>query len=1253
MHSNSLDFLHGGGEAGERLRAIVWRDTPLGPAEYWPQSLKTIVRVMLDSRYAMWMLWGPDLTFFCNDAYLPTVGIKREWVLGARSDKVWQEIWPDIGPRIEHVLAHGQATWDEGLLLFLERSGFVEETYHTFSYSPVYDDDSQIAGMLCVVTEVTERVVGERRLRTLRDLAAHSTGVSTVQEACDTLVNVLKEDPLDVPFLCVYVLDEAGARARLSSYQGPLPEALRPAEVSLAGHSGPWPFADAIRRGMVQLMDLPAGADALRAPLWPDRIAQAVAIPVRKQGTLATVALLVAGVSPRRPLDEGYRSFFDLVAGQFAAAIADAQASENERARAEALAEIDRAKTVFFSNVSHEFRTPLTLLLSPLEEALVDPELPARAHEHLRLVHRNALRLLKLVNSLLDFARVEAGRVQAKYESVDLAAVTRDLASTFRSAIEHAGLRFEVDCELDQRVYVDREMWEQIVLNLLSNALKFTFAGRIGVRLRGDGANVVLEVTDTGVGIPAKELPRLFERFHRIEGSQGRSHEGSGIGLALVQELARLHGGAVDVESTPGRGTTFRVALPTGDAHLPQEQLTLSRVRPWSAARIESFREEAMGWAQAGEAASAPEPPVANGGQVSAATAGGRRPLVLLADDNADMRQYVRRLLESEHELVSVGDGEAALQAARERRPDLVITDVMMPKLDGFGLLRALRADPDLATIPVILLSARAGPEATADGLAAGADDYLLKPFSARELLARVSGTLTLSQLRKESAEQLRISEERFRAVQDTSPDGFTVLEAIRDVRGAVIDFQWTYVNSTAARMGGHEREWLLGKRLLDVHPGNRDEGLFDRYVQVLESGTPWIGEILYTSDGIHLFVRLAVARVGDGVAISAVDLSARWRAEEALKDADRQKDEFLAMLAHELRNPLAPIGNAVELLIRTLPNEEHAQAALRMARRQVLQLTRLVDDLLDVSRITQGRIELKRQPLEVSNVIAQAVEAVEPLLRDKDHRISFTSAGSQPLRVNADPARLMQCIVNVLSNSIKYTDAGGEIRVASRLQGSHVVIEVTDNGMGMAPELLPRVFELFVQGDRALDRSQGGLGVGLAVVRRLIEMHEGSVAARSGGPGKGSTFEISLPSIAVAGAGTSATTPDVAVSRRVLIVDDNRDSADSLAMLLEFEGHEIATAYTAHEALERAQVLKPQVILLDIGLPDINGYEIARRLRKLRDLDGVCLIALSGYGQAEDRHRAQSAGFDDHLIKPADLAKLRSAIARHPAPAA
>jgi hypothetical protein len=360
-HNNPLDFLNRGGEMGARMRAFDWSTTSLGPPEHWPQSLKTVVRVMLDSRYAMWMLWGPDLTFFCNDAYLPTVGMKRDWVLGARADRVWAEIWPDIGPRIEQVLEHGDATWDEALLLYLERSGFTEETYHTFSYSPVYDDESEIAGMLCVVTEVTERVIGERRLRLLRDLASGAGGVDNVAQTCERLMRVLERDLHDVPFGLLYVLDGSGAT--LTSRFGALPEHLAPAHLELGAEGAPWHLRDALPGAKV----VPLGADEIPAPLWPGQaVQQAIVLPIEGQGSSPVPAVLIAGVSPRRALDEPYRSFFHLVAVQVSAAIADAQAYEAERRRAEALAQLDEAKTVFFSNVSHELRTPLTLMLGPL-----------------------------------------------------------------------------------------------------------------------------------------------------------------------------------------------------------------------------------------------------------------------------------------------------------------------------------------------------------------------------------------------------------------------------------------------------------------------------------------------------------------------------------------------------------------------------------------------------------------------------------------------------------------------------------------------------------------------------------------------------------------------------------------------------------------------------------------------------------------------------------------------------------------------
>ena len=1109
----AVDFLAGGGDMGARMRALDWTRTPLGPPERWPQSLKTIVRVMLDSRYAMWMLWGPELTFFCNDAYLPTVGIKRDWVLGARSDKVWEEVWPDIGPRIAQVLEQGQATWDEALLLFLERSGFPEETYHTFSYSPVYDDANRIAGMLCVVTEVTDRVIGEQRLRILKELAERAVGWKSVEECCRGACEILDRHALSMPFAAIYLLDGESVPRRAACTRGRI-EQLLPRALDAA--SARWPFARLLGGEVpAHITNLPTRGVEIAAGSWPDLVRDAVALPLKGAGGEGLAGFLLVGASPRRALDEPYRNFFALVAGQISAAIGDAQAAEAERRRAQALAEIDRAKTIFFSNVSHEFRTPLTLMLGPVEEAAANPAVPAPIRTQLELAHRNSVRLLKLVNSLLDFSRLEAGRMAASYEATDLAALTRNLASAFRSAMERAGLDFLVEvADLGEPVYVDREMWDKIVLNLLSNAFKFTLRGSVSVRLRRAERSALLEIEDTGVGIPRSELPHLFERFYRVEGSAGRTQEGSGIGLALVQELVKLHGGSVRVQSVLESGTLFAVEIPFGAAHLPAAQIKQPRALASTAVGAQAFVQEALRWMPEDLAATSRGLHVLDESQVVpgvdrrfADTAGAR---VLLADDNADMRAYLCELLSPSYVVESVGDGEAALAAMRATRPDLILSDIMMPRVDGLELLRRMRAEPQLREIPVILLSARAGEEARIEGLDAGADDYLIKPFAARELLARIGALLELTGMRRQSEARLRA---------------------------------------------------------------------------------------------------------------------------------------FLAMLAHELRNPLAPLTNATELFARTLPADSGARAALGMIRRQVTQLTRLVDDLLDVSRITQGLVKLQRLPVNLADVVHQAVENVEPQLREKRHQLSTTTASYEPLYVNGDFARLVQCVDNLLTNAIKYTRPGGQISVRIHGERDRANIEVSDNGSGIAPELQPLVFELFVQSTRTLDRAEGGLGVGLAVVKRLIEMHEGQVRLYSAGIGHGSTFEIELPRIARPCATASTVSEVRAEPRRVLIVDDNVDAADSLAALLQAQGHATCVAYNGSEALVRTEAFRPDVSLIDIGLPGMNGYELAKRLRRRSGSGRQRLIALSGYAQPDDREYSQRAGFDAHLVKPVDLAVLEQAL--------
>jgi signal transduction histidine kinase len=698
----------------------------------------------------MWMCWGSEFTMLYNDAYSPTLGIKHPSALGAPANDVWSEIWPDIGPRIERVLTTGAATYDEGLLLFLQRSGFPEETYHTFSYSPLVGDDGFIKGMLCVVTEETERVIGDRRVETLRDVAAGVASTNTEAEVLQVLTEQLERNRKDLPFTLTYLYEEQGA-ARLGSASGiDAGHRLAPERLE-RGSNFPWPAQTVFLHPALLRMDNLA---ALRqgGPLpggdWTKPVEEAAIVPIKEQGRETPAGFFVVGLNPYRRYDAFYGGFIDLLAGQIAAGLGNARAYDAARRRAEALAEIDRAKTTFFSNVSHELRTPLTLMLSPVEELLARADhRPPAERELLDLVLRNGLRLQKLVNTLLDFSRIEAGRMRGSFEPTDLCAITADLAANFRSAMKRAGLRFEVSCErLAEMVYVDREMWEKIVLNLLSNALKFTFQGEVRLAVAARGPCAELTVEDTGSGIPEADLPHIFERFHRVDGAKGRTIEGTGIGLALVQELVKLHCGSIDVESQVSRGTKFTVRIPFGTAHLPADQVRAQGEGASPVRRGEVFVDEADRWLGAG------------GGNGRHPSPDGPMERVLLADDNADMREYVARLLGQRYRVTAVANGAEALQSAIADPPDLILSDVMMPGLGGFELLKELRARKETSTVPVVLLSARAGEESRVEGLDSGADDYLIKPFTARELLARVGAHLAMHRRRAESEQALKES---------------------------------------------------------------------------------------------------------------------------------------------------------------------------------------------------------------------------------------------------------------------------------------------------------------------------------------------------------------------------------------------------------------------------------------------------------------------------------------------------------------
>lgn len=788
MDTSQLTFLTGGGEMAARMRQSPWANTPLGPIENWPQSLRSTLSLLLPSRAQIALFWGPEFVLLYNDAYRPVLGVKDAEALGRPGGEVWREIWePQLRTLLEGVVRTGEAFWARDLLFIVERHGFAEETYFDVSYDPVRVESGSVGGVFCIVTETTERVVGERQLALLRDLATLNATTRTEHEACLSAMKTL-EGRADIAFALAYLDDElqASTPGAVQLLETTKPEAVETLHLSSSNGGRP--------------------------------------------------GRLVVGVNPRRPFDDSYRSFLALVADQLSIGLTNARAYEAERQRAEALAALDRAKTTFFSNVSHEFRTPLTLLVGPLEDELNDTAPNSGAHRaRIETAHRNALRLLRLVNTLLDFSRIEAGRVDASYEPTDLAELTAGLASAFRSAIERAALSLVVDCPpLPEPAYVDRDMWEKIVLNLLSNALKFTLEGEIRVQLRARGERVELSVADTGVGIPVADLDRVFERFHRVRHARARTQDGTGIGLALVQELARLHGGTVTAESEEGRGTTFTVSIRTGAAHLPPERISAARQLVATRLGTSPFVEEALRWLP--DSKRLTQPPSASPSRAGASDHAGTVNRLLIADDNADMRDYLASILEQHYHVEVVSDGAEALDRIRSAPPDLVLSDVIMPKLDGFGLLAALRDNADTRAVPIILLSARAGEEARIEGLAAGANEYLVKPFSARELLAVVASQLELSRVRRESERALRHQVERHLTLLNRAPLGIFLVDS---------DFRFAEVNPVALPVFSDVIGGVIGRRFEEVirsmWPSAHAEELIESFRRSFDTGESWV----------------------------------------------------------------------------------------------------------------------------------------------------------------------------------------------------------------------------------------------------------------------------------------------------------------------------------------------------------------------------------------------------------------------------
>jgi PAS domain S-box-containing protein len=1526
----SADFLSGGGELGARMRALDWSATSLGPPSAWPQSLKTCVRIILTSRQPMFVWWGEELINLYNDAYKSIVGGKHPEALGQPASVVWSEIWNEVAPRAATAMQTNEGTYDEALLLIMERYGYAEETYYTFSYSPVPNDLGGTGGILCANTDDTQRIIGERQLALLRELAAATADARTFEEACMRSAASLSANPRDILFAMIYLLDRERDRLVLAGAAGiGADHPAAPRSVAMADRSL-WPFGAVLEtQKPVVVTDLRSRSGELPAGAWDRPPEQAVALPIASSGQGGQSGVLIIGLNPFRLYDDSYSRFIDLIGGQIAASIANAQAYEDERKRSESLAELDRAKTAFFSNVSHEFRTPLTLMLGPLEDILAksNAEVLPENRELLTVMHRNGQRLMKLVNTLLNFSRIEAGRVQASYQPTDLSAYTAELASVFRAAVEKAGMRLVIDAPpLGEPAYIDREMWEKIVLNLVSNAFKYTLDGEIAVSVRKEDGHAVVSVRDTGIGIPAAEVPKLFNRFHRVEGARGRTLEGTGIGLALVQELARLHGGNVTVRSREGEGSTFEVTVPLGREHLPQDRVGAEKYLAATNVAATSYVEEALRWLPDAELSSQDVREAA--ALVAGRTTATQRRKVVLADDNADMRDYVHRLLLPFYDVVPASDGLEALRLTATEKPDLVLTDVMMPNLDGFGLLRELRTEPETASIPVIILSARAGEEARVEGLQAGADDYVVKPFSARELLARVGSMLAVTQVRVEANEALRRSEERYRSLIEataaivwTGPStglfeseqpGWSAFtgQTFEELRGSGwadaihpddreptlsawqaavaagsiyqtehrlrrADGEYRHMSARAVPLrsdDGSIREWIgvhtdltverrlqqtleaerlglrdifmrapafiatlrgpehvfeianplymqlvgekrdvVGKPVREALPEVEGQGLFELLDRVYQTAEPFIGtevrvalqrgdeleeryadfvyqpmrgpdgaitgifvhgndvseqvharriverqaeeleranlalldqmvlnktitdnaasclfmmdengyatfmnpaaeevtgytldeirerplhevihhqrpdgtpypisdcpiehgreemiplknhrEVFVRKDGTPFPVSCHLAplsgRLG-GAVLEFRDISEELRAQEALREADRRKDEFIATLSHELRTPLTAILGWARLLQMPDMDEETRAGAIETINRSAQAQAQLIDDVLDISRITTGKVQIASDRVDVSAVAAAAVETVKLAAAAKGVRLT-PAVRSGELLVLGDANRLQQVIWNLLSNAIKFTPEGGDVRLDVVRRNGIVAIEVRDTGAGIRSDFLPHIFEPFRQAESTTTRVHGGLGLGLSIVRYLVELHGGRISAESEGDGKGATFVVELPSLRNQAATRRLAAPERRESQgvsgdspqldglSVLVIDDQHDVREYISAVLRRQGASVRAAESVCDGIEQVTAELPDVILCDIAMPHEDGYAFIRWLRADPDAQQLPVIAISAFGRENEEERVRSAGFSGFIRKPVEPEDLARAVA-------
>ncbi|KAG8887667.1 hypothetical protein FRB98_009229 [Tulasnella sp. 332] len=1260
------------------MEAYPWEQSPLGPMNKWPQSLKTACEAVMNSPYSWTLWWGPESVLIYNDAYVQIAGNKHPQIFGQSGKLAWGELWETLGPLYDSIMESGNSmACNDGEL--------------DWAWIPIHGEDGSVAGLMNTTTETTQKKLYERRYHILRMLGDKTALARSKAEFAELTRKVLTEEAVfDMPFVAFYYntvegtpipTDKKREKLKPGAAAPPKPSrskgGLEPAEISksstlrvtskliykigvpdnhpaiptkevhmldtvtlklpqapaaarrqttspgstvlgqtmsedsltvmspsdnedaesefLPSVEPQWPFFDVFSaRQSLHVQNLPASIASdsqfgCRLGGYNDPLREAVIIPLGTEGEEVPAAIIIIGLNTRRPYDQEQRTWIDLINLSLSSTLTAALGREAEVRKAEQLAQLDTAKTNFFSSASHELRTPLTLIAGPVNDAAEITTEP-RVKELLKLSIRNIARLGRLVDSLMDFSRLEAGRLVGRFQPTELADFTVDLASLFRKPIERESLEYTVTSDLTNEsvVYVDQELWEKIVFNVIGNAFKYTMRGHVKVHVQYRPPHAEFIVSDTGVGIPANDLDKVFERFHRVS-TTARSHEGTGIGLALTRELVRIHGGHMRVESivedkaNPDvqHGTTFTVFIPLGSDHLPRQHIDESDTNyPRANTYGIGIVEEATGWArsrfnsdditprsESTNSDSAADSNSSRSGDMAALFRFAPEDLILVVDDNNDVRKFLRSIFKRFCSVIEASSAMEGLRVMQTQRPNLVISDFMMPGMDGMQFVSAIRDQPDLELIPVIILTARAGDEARVEGLLSGADDYISKPFKSRELVARAHLHMQIGKRKIQMQRAFDARTQELQILSDLSPVGIFRT----DNQGNV-----TYTNRRWHELTEYPANRGFSDWILNVHPD------FQEAVVAVTTGA------LQSDDGGSLEIRwingrwtkLQVERISNRRLYEAAQLAQAKERESVAQtraaDADRQRaaaDErrrrqelLVDVTSHELRQPVSAILNCSQLVranleslteklrsSRTCPFVPSAELlatmeedldALDSIYQCGLSQERIANDVLSLSRMQLDTLSIQSIEFPLIKELRRILSIFTNELKMKKIALDLRLGESVPLlegdKVVSDRNRFGQIVTNLMSNAIKFADissppnrqiivfldlsldpplpghCAAPPRKASDVPFSNnpnvdrevfVYVAVKDSGPGLKPGDLALLFQRFQQGSNSHEVF-GGSGLGLFVSRKLCELMGGNIEVSSV-YGQGATFRF------------------------------------------------------------------------------------------------------------------------------------------------